>query len=574
MRRSFVLVAAVTIAATAFAPSSSARSGAEGSFLDPDARVFTLKWPVDDGYQPPPDLSSQAAFPDGSVLLNGLPQTRLWPSGAVTVVSVAADIVGPAETLLKVDRGNLVRFDPTTGSSAPVANIGSGRSLILLDDGRLVFHRDQLLWSIEADGAIREIPGGPIDGVALAPIAGGRFVVLTQDALVLVEPDGARRVLRTVACCRWIWPLRDGRVLVSDAYIGGPVLDVVDANGTITPITRAPRRVYGNGDGVSAADQAVWPGYDAVHAADGSLLFLHTAVHRTSVRAVVPAGSTRARVAFAQRAFETFREGRVSYLAPVAGQLELELRSGRKVIERVRAEASGPEGELTLSRPPSVGAYELRLRLRTPDGGAEARADMDTRKALPMAEAVRRLREEYAFSDGDEAFQFGSSVRTCARRSARRIRCLRREYEWSAKVDGTDDWQSYATPNALVDALLGLDGIRTTVDERGFDTPKVVVSVTATRQQTGVIRFKATIGQRSRVTAVATIRIPGRRSPLTVRAVRQFRAKGAWNGRLRLPAAAKGRRLNAGLTVRASVPTRVGYARAQQTLDPIRLRGR
>jgi hypothetical protein len=77
------------------------------------------------------------------------------------------------------------------------------------------------------------------------------------------------------------------------------------------------------------------------------------------------------------------------------------VRSGGRVIDRVRRDVTAPKGELKLSRPPGIAAYELHLRLRTADGSAEARTAkvgrawsrqiLDPIRLTPADEAERDL---------------------------------------------------------------------------------------------------------------------------------------------------------------------------------------
>jgi hypothetical protein len=145
------------------------------------------------------------------------------------------------------------------------------------------------------------------------------------------------------------------------------------------------------------------------------------------------------------------------------------------------------------------------------------------------------------------------------------------QFDHGVPLDGTRDSQASQSPSAWVTATLGRDGIRTARDARGFRFILLDLDVTAKRRQTGAIRFRAQIGQQSRAEAVATIRVRGRPAPLVVRDVRFFHAKGVWNGRLRLPRAAKGTTASAKLLVKVSVRAKVGRAWSREILDPIRL---
>ncbi|RKQ88221.1 hypothetical protein C8N24_6262 [Solirubrobacter pauli] len=565
-----------------------AHAVASATFLDPDARVFTLVDPVEVEGEPslppyllpeapPLALLRQGAFPDGSVLTN---YGRLWPSGLVTRDRFGGQLVDAAGSLLKVQDGRVVRLDARSGAVASVADVGGrSRMLIALDDGRLVVSRDEgRPWWIDANGALSEVPGVTVANDELSPIAGGRFLVWNGQELVLVQADGGSRPIARRSCCPTLTPLRDGRVLVTGRDLGARGLDLVAPDGTLTAIHDRRRRVYGNGDGAPALTGAGWlpqaaVNGSAVHAADGSLIFAsEDAEERTSVRAVVPPASRRARVAFTQRAFRTFADGRVGYLAPVPGRIELEVRSHGRVVDTVRADAHVPDGELELSRRPGVGPYELRLRLRTRDGRAEARAAMDTRKVLPIADALTRLRREQTSSEQvDEGYRIGYGLRRCSRRSARRVACLSYRFDHGVPLDGSRDFNSSYSPAAWVTATLGRDGIRTTRDARGFAFIVLNLGVTAKRRQTGAIRFRAKIGQRGRAEAVATIRVRGGATPLVVRQTRSFRSRGVWNGRLRLPLAAQGVSASVKLVVKVSVPAKVGRAWRRAVLNPIRL---
>ena len=564
-----------------------ARADVSGAFLGPDARVFTLIGPIEAAAEsslPPyllPDvhpleLWGQGAFPDGSVLTN---YGRLWPSGVVTADRFEGQLVDAAGSLLKVDGGRVMRLDARSGAIASVADVGDGASsLAALDDGRLVLLREGRPWWIDINGALMEIPGVTVSNSAFAPLAGGRLLVWNGQELVLVQADGSSRPIARRSCCPTMTPLRDGSVLVTGLGEGARRFSVVGSEGTITPITYRLQRVYGNGDGAPALSDGGWleqaaVGRSAVHAADGSLVFANEdAEGRTSVRAVVPPASRRARVAFTQRSFLTFAQGRVGYHAPVPGRIELEVRSHGRVIDQVSADAGVPEGELALGRRPGVGAYELRLRLRTADGRAEARTVMDTRTVLPRADAVARLRREQAFSDQvDEGYRMGYGLHRCSRRSARRVVCLSYRFDHGVPLDGTRDFNSSYSPAAWVTATLGRDGIRTVSDSRGFGFIVLNLGVAAKRRQTGAIRFRAEIGQRSRAEAVATIRVRGRAAPRIVREVRSFRARGVWNGRLRLPLAAQRTSATVKLVVKVSVRAKIGRAWSREVLDPIRL---
>lgn len=447
-----------------------ARGAPVPSALDPKAPLFTLVWPRDQDlneFRLPP----QGGFADGSVLLGS---SRLWLDGSVTANPFGGEIVDTAGGILKRDGDLVLRLAPDADAAQPLVRIGRYWSeLVLLDDGRLVFAKTGLHW-VETNGAIREIPGGHFDAYQLAPIAGGRFAASTADALMLVEAGGSSRRLVTRPCCSVLSPLRDGRVLAANPNVKSS-FDLIAPDGNVATVRSPASRVYGNGDGVpmkrqaSRLTQAILS-LGMVHAADGSLLFIDD-VTQPKVRAFVPSGSPRPRVALRQSAFRTFPQRRLPYIAPIPGRLELEVLSRGRVADRVTAQAVEPKGELVLHHRPRSQAYDLRLRLHTAGGIAETRATIDLRLALPRREGVARIRDTYAFEHRETGLRTGTAAGPCSRPSTLAVSCRIALFERSAVLDGTRDGQRVHQPIGVASATLGRDGVRTTVDARVRQPP-------------------------------------------------------------------------------------------------------
>ena len=476
-------------------PAAADRHGAfEGShaFLDPQARMFTLRWPDGALGRALSSLVAMASLPDGSVVLataeSEAPNLyRQWPDGHVSRMlaggNARAVAVEPSGALLiGATNGRVYRLVVTATNRTLVADLSrradfvkgfdyipNVTALAALDNGELLASNSAGVWSLRPGTEPRPVAlPETIHGIhQLTPLAGGRVLIASGDpgdaAYTVATTDGWLARLPVAECCGRAAALPDGTALLAGLGFAAETasMTIVAPDAGVQTLARSVQPHLGNGDGVPAASQSGWPQPTMTLAADGALVF--TRAHEggfsylASVRAVVPPLSARARVAFTQSAFETFAQGHVGYHAPVAGRLDLEVRRGEKVVRRISGQAVAPEGALTVGRL-APAAYDLHLRLRAGGGGAEARARMDTRARVPIDEARAALEARYASSHGDEGGHGGYRVGQCRRQTPREVGCVLLSFisSHSEREGYLHEW-----PADRVTATLRPDGIAT-----------------------------------------------------------------------------------------------------------------
>jgi hypothetical protein len=368
------------------------------TWLDPDARGFTLQWR--DGPAPGAptrDAGRLRPLPDGSVifasdLLDPTARPRLWRlrldgrigsmAWAGVPLAHAAEARG---TVLLIRRGETtierLRLSPRRRTvvadlaAAPgFRDFGEAPALAALADGSIAVATLNGAWRVVPGRPITQFPRQLAGAPALLVLAGGALAaVLSDGSLATVSAGGAFRGLdvRTVGA---VAATGDGRLLTTtaDPLVPGRVaLTVIDPLGATVRLPSAPVTGRPGGDGGTLAETPWQPPRSMAVAADGSFMLLTSG---DRLRAAVPADRPRPRVALDPATRATLRHGRVGYRAGAAGRLALELRSGGALITRASGRTSGGAGEL-LSR-------RRRLPGSTTSGCAWTRVRGDRSRAL------------------------------------------------------------------------------------------------------------------------------------------------------------------------------------------------
>ena len=327
----------------------------------------------------------------------------------------------------------------------------------------------------------------------------------------------------------------DGRAIASlsaDAPGGAATFALIAADGTLTSLGAPTTLVFGAGDGLPGPVRMPDATGGLTVAGDGTLLFATDRALRE-----LAAASPRPRVAFTQRAYETFGAGRISYFAPIPGRIEIEVMHGGQTVDRVAGAAGPGEGEIALSRPPGRATYRLRLRLTGATGVADAIATMDTRTALPMKEALASLRT-FESSEGDDAGAVGSTLGPCVRETARAVSCLVLDFLDGVAFDTTGDVFHRDVPAAKATATLRADGLVTSRLPLTVNRRAASLNVSfARRQSRRAVTLRIRAGQAADAEAVASVQLPGRRTPVKVRAARRLGRGRTWHARLPMPRA-------------------------------------
>lgn len=554
---------------------SSARAG---SFLDPDAGLFTL-------VRPDPRLEARGqralgrlrALPDGGALFVVVRTGRLWrmsPDGRTEPLrwagAVGSVAVEPAGTVLVARPGKtkLLRLDLRARRRTTVKDLADApgyrrrrglgiTALAALDDGSTAAAIGSDLWRIAPRGALRRISYNRFV-VAMAALRGGAFGILTGNGDVSrVEADGTNHHLASGA---------------SDALAAGPADTLVTTTDPASPALTSlamdggAERYPWDSAGVLGAAEGLplrrlrWQGVTSmVVAVDGTLLFT-TMGNR--LRAVVPSGSRRARVAITQASFDSFRTGRVHYFAGAPGRLELEIRRGERTVQRVVTSTAGGEGEVGF-QPPGPGAYDLRLRLATPSALTEGHAHVDIRSLLPIREGSNAISAQRTDTAGDEGGAVGTEVGRCGRIAARIVECVVMAVEYGSNFD--DDLPQYSgtkAPTALARGALRNDGAVLT-EIRPIEATRRAPGLTFTvpeRQRfggDGLIAARIAAVDAGRASVSAVVRATGvERGFVISAAARQLKAGGAWGVVLQVPAQ-KARTIRRWLGQRRKVTARV-----------------
>ncbi len=371
MRRA--VAALVAMAVVAVAPAG-ARAG---SFLDRDARVFTLQWP--DGPLPVDlvqGVRSLCALPGGAVLfaqdMRGPNLWRLRLDGRAGRPAWAGPVWGlttePGGTPLAVGGtgATVQRLDLVARRAVTVGDLPATRAarwIAALDDGSIAVSDGAGLWRLAPGGSPAALPHrGLVRG--LAPLTGGALAVLDDRGVITrLAPDGARRRLVTHARGA-LASLGDGRLVTvtTDAAGRRAALTVVGERGVAVRYGGIP--LPRSADGATLRRMRWPPTRAMVVASDGSLVF---ATRDDRIRALVPRDSPRPRVAING----LFGGGRVGYFAGAPGVLTLDVLRENRTVARVTRRTRRGRGALRLAL---HGAYDLVLRLRTATAVTEARA--------------------------------------------------------------------------------------------------------------------------------------------------------------------------------------------------------
>jgi hypothetical protein len=591
------------------------------SLVDPDARVFTL---VPEG-----KISAVAAMADGGVVYATqsefiearFPRKRPGKVMWLTPGGVLRQVRAHGALALAVDRSGVIlmvrerglslsparmveRVDPMTGKATRLAALRTGVDAItVLDDGSVIAAAGGV-WHIK-DGGVRRVPAqvGRVQSGGLISLPGGRFAVLDGD-LAVVDLAGRRRVLvpgfSGPLKAPYYHPIAasgDGGILATleeAANVDSRFLAHVSDDGRVTRLTHpaTPRVEFlGLGDGLSLLQvgwatmprttplgAAPWVPPEInpramVAAADGSLVFGDDQfAPGEGLRAIVPATSRRPRIAFAQSGYASFAEGRVRYVAPLPGTASVTVRRGDTIVAQAQqAHTTAGEAEIALPQPLPPDRYDLRLRLTTGAGSAEAVSRVDTRAWLPRREALRAL---WALNDddGDEGGGAGTKLDGCQRQAPLVIRCLMLAFALRIPYDSPwpDDWSEVSAPWGQALATLRPDGIRAIAQPfyaggRFPPLPRSLRVSAARRQHIGRrtrVRLQVRTRRAARIRITVNLRWTqrGRSHPSSRTQTRTLPPGGHWRAAIRLPetaaaAARTGRKVHATLVVRLSYDT-------------------
>jgi hypothetical protein len=486
------------------------------------------------------------------------------------------------------------RVDPVTGKATRLARLRwPVGAITVLDDGSVIAATGGELRQIKPDGAIRRIPLHVATWKPdLVSLPGGRFAF--RGGLTLADPSGTRRALLP-ASGPFTEPFHhrpmaasgDGGILATLEERSPPYarfLARVSDEGRVTRLTAptTPRAdFFGNGDGLSLAQvgwateaepssPAPWvtpnidPGAMAV-AVDGSLLFGDAG---NGLRAIVPAASRRPRIALAQSGYTSFARGRVRYLAPTQGMATVTVLRGNAVVAQAHApHTTGGEGEIALPQALPPGRYDLRLRLTTATGKAEAPAHVDTRPVLPRAEAFPAV-NGLTFGDVSDLGGYGTMIDGCRRQAALVIRCAIRAFVEALEWPRPGEWSLISAPWGQGAATLRLDGIRAVSEQFGRypSLPERLLVSAPRRQHIGRparLRLRVRTRHAARVRIIARLSwTHRRRSHRSSRTrSRMLPAGRRWRAAIRIPAGAvaaarTGHNVRARLIVRLSYDTR------------------
>lgn len=387
------------------------------------------------------------------------------------------------------------RYDIVTGQGSVVADLSAIglepgfegpplTELVVLDDGSIVVSDGNGVWVIHGN-EVRAVVR-PADDVAvesLTPWAGGAFAYVSDayptNTVVRIGDDRRRRTLARYGPFTGVTlaPAGDAVVAVvtkpiarlSNTSVLGPVasrtqiLRIAMRSVRRLVAQRIDAPVYGNGDGYGPT--GFMGASRALIGGDGSLLFWegdNTYGVDNQLRALIPQQSPRLRLALRPTTWRSFRRGLVHYSASAAGELDLRVRDARrKLITRMSTRTSAGAGTLRLRHPLPRGDYDVRLTLRTSQGGrATATANITTRTLLSMRLARKALERDYSQSEGDGGGAGGQEVSDrCVRRDSRRIDC--RLIVFDSQRIGDREETTRRTCRGWAIARLRLDGVRT-----------------------------------------------------------------------------------------------------------------
>jgi hypothetical protein len=393
----------------------------------------------------------------------------------------------------------------------PADGLSAGDGLTALAtfaDGSILVAGGVHYWQISQAGTVHRLPQTTVTAAdEMVALPGQRFAATFGPNLDTIDArTGSVQELST-AIQDPIAPSGDGAILTSAKRDGRWAIVRVATDGTITPLTYAgpaDADPLGAGDGLAlgalpAVPFTNRPDLEGFRA--GPLRSRPTAPccsptpsgprRRDGLRALVPADSQRPRIALTQHGWDTLASGTVGYLAGVAGTVHADVRTrGDTLIVSAHATAHAGEGKLTLGARIPPGRYRLTLRLTTTRGAAASTAALDTRSALPVAQARAALSGSYAHSDGDEGGRAGVKVGECRRKAPRRVWCMLRAFETTSDLRRQPSmWGEASVPAGGATATLRSDGLHvgpaTYVHDQWPYPQERVTLAGATRQHAG-----------------------------------------------------------------------------------------
>ena len=599
MRRRLEVAGIAALALIAMATGAGAASA--GSFADPDARVFTLVWKTP-GHDGPERLAGKLrALPDGSVLfVRGSARPMLWrlyPDGrlerlgwAGRVLALAVDHDG-APLIVRARRTAIERLDLAARTRSEVADVArapgfspggfvAGAFLAVLADRTVVVSDGERVWRFTADRRFERLTGAyPVGGMVALP--DGSYVVLQGEALTSYVPGRAGRSLAPdFEFAGGLTALPDGGLATTARTVldgRRPTLALVRPDGAVSRFDWSDAATLGRGDGLPLA-RVPWPTPASMAlAADGSLLYSVG----SQIRAVVPADSSRPRVAISQSTYQALSEGRVDFFAGTPGTVTLEVLRDGAVVQRAHATATAGDNSLRLRAALPPRRYDLRLRLSTPVATVEARAHVDLRARVPTAEATRAIAPTLG-SDGDDAGGAGSELERCEHLAPLLVSCVVDEFEWGSNEYDDHETFRYASRSAPVATASGellRDGRIRTAEQPlagARSAPELRFALRQRQRLARALRGRVVTEERARAKLSAVVDARrGDRSVASFRVrrslTRTLSAGRAWRARLRLSPRevrvvrrwlAAGRRVIARVTVEAEVDAAPGVARA------------
>jgi hypothetical protein len=516
----------------------------------------------------------------------------LAPESSTTVLRVPEPREGrpSVHTVQRVDvgTGTVTALTKLPGHWARSSGTSDIDALAVLDDGTIVVATVAGFYAIAPNGhAFRLSHSNAVWRNTLAPLPGRRFAFLEESHLMVGDLAGTRHILTPGSFAGPLTASDDGGVLATldeqDDSTGKVTRTIVRVgpDGAVARLLTPPERpgtTLGHGDGLSPYQDEMPPGvvgYTAgamALAADGTLVFPdHTGY---GLRALVPPGSGRPRIALTQDTYATFESGRIRYTASRPGAVTVSASAHGSVAVEGHGETSGAgEEELALASVPAPGRYTVRLRLTTPSGGAQTVAVIDTRLVLPSAEARSALKSAYEDSAGDDGGATGTGLGDCRRQAPRALRCLLLSFEYSHAFDGPDVGaeSEINTPMAWVTATLLNDGVHTSSEPlpAAEDVPSACFGVSVERhQRVGggralVARVRARCSVHVRVAANLSWGKGRRARHAIVRRSRAMRPGQRWNVQLRVPhkvvaAVDAHRGVSGQIDITAAIPTPYG----------------
>ena len=520
-----------------------------GSYLDPDARVFTIELPQHLG------AAQAVALPDGAIVISpSQGRTALWllrPDGTVSALPIYQpyiNAIGPLGGDVVLSSGARVLRLRVPSQLTGIADLAAAappdesfEALAGLDDQTIVaIGAERRVWRIRMDGSAQRLPLGVAALPAIAPLAGGTFAFVQQrlnspdrPRLVAVGPQGQQTVLSdnplVVVSTGAVLASGDGRVLFvrETADVEHEELALAASDGTTQAVAVLPGPAPARDaqDGIPLTQlRRIQP---LVVAADGSLLFDG---EDGRLRAVVPADSPRPRIAIAPDVMRAVAEPALPYISGTDGALDLTVQLDGSVVMHVAGATVAGAGELPLPSTLPHGRLSLRLRFDGPAGIALSSLPLDTRTELPIRDARDAIAKVVTGRAADEGGGIETTVGRCVRRSPLAVRCVLIEAVWGS--DLAHARSSTRTPKNWEDATLtdGAIRVQSVPFAPGDARPPPVLRLTFARHQHFGRAVRFTLALRAHagapVNATATIRIGRRHRTIH----RRLRGIGIWHG--------------------------------------------